>query len=865
LLEAAFDEELTSRIKEIANLSDEIVTLKTTLEETINNSKGKVQRTDSSIEFELLHASTKQNLFVGGLVSGEDTVQHDLMTEIQNYDDKLKEKDQTIDKLKQGININLHLVHELQNMNEMFNNLKKEQIDVVDSDNLSVKERIRHESFDVPNLNESLEPETMSEFVQIQEIQKLKENIGSLIKENMKPVKKRNFDNLETSLNFEKDMLGKAKDNGNKLTVSKSQLQIQEERTKQAFLENEAAEKETERKLRYSWTEGDCESVENLTEKVKRELELSDHLDQTLLSVSGTGSSGVDECVDDLSQQIVDKLLVRICKDGNNPGNESKTGRSRLQAFLPINDIRQMNPSIEEPIIKRNDSNNTSTNEDHLKKKNIEMKQLEERHKFQLQQEKCHVTELQAAIMQERQQSLNVMEKLNSEKESKTELEEEIFSLREEIGDLQTQLMRHRDEIEELSSLYEAEKLQTCVLEEALQEEKENFKRITSSLDEERQRSREVSMRDSDTIIDLRTALEVKKENESRLGLDSPLFGKKSNNGSKLSLYGSRQSIPGHKSPIFAPGGGKPDNEDKIIDELLEERSRCDRLKECLEIEREKSGRLAETTEAEVQELLEQVRQRDEQVVQAGRRLEVTELEKSQLLRELENYKEKLNIQISENKDLVDKQNKMKTPENGKVCSDAFYIEDLESKLEAYREREEDLQHQIDALKKSRTPAASSVFPIMKSSSFGGSLKNIPQEPQDQAIFFFRKLLRAESYRKALVWQKRYLSLLLSSYQESEILSLGRLARMSGARKMLVADIPRPQGKNVQFRVVVHTIISISRMKFLVKRWKKTKKNVKKAWSQDSGNGKQDSEMSVVHPNRQPTEELEPGVSFIRK
>ena len=60
LLEAAFDEELTSRIKEIANLSDEIVTLKTTLEETINNSKGKVQRTDSSIEFELLHASTKQ-------------------------------------------------------------------------------------------------------------------------------------------------------------------------------------------------------------------------------------------------------------------------------------------------------------------------------------------------------------------------------------------------------------------------------------------------------------------------------------------------------------------------------------------------------------------------------------------------------------------------------------------------------------------------------------------------------------------------------------------------------------------------------------------------------------------------------------
>ena len=55
---------------------------------------------------------------------------------------------------------------------------------------------------------------------------------------------------------------------------------------------------------------------------------------------------------------------------------------------------------MEEPILKKKDSDNTGTNEDRLKKKNIEMKQLEERYKFQLQQEKCHVTELQAAIMQ---------------------------------------------------------------------------------------------------------------------------------------------------------------------------------------------------------------------------------------------------------------------------------------------------------------------------------------------------------------------------------------------------------------------------------------------------------------------------------
>ena len=63
---------------------------------------------------------------------------------------------------------------------------------------------------------------------------------------------------------------------------------------------------------------------------------------------------------------------------------------------------------------------------------------------------------------------------------------------------------------------------------------------------------------------------------------------------------------------------------------------------------------------------------------------------------------------------------------------------------------------------------------------------------------------------------------------------------------------------------MVHAIISISRMKFLVKRWKKTKKTVKKAWSQDPAGGRQDSG-SEVEQNRQMTEELEPGVNFAQK
>jgi len=894
LLEAAFDEELTNRIKEIEILSEEIVNLKNTLEETLN-SKKILTRADSSIEFEILHAGVKQNLILGNPAEGVGTVQHDLMTEIQNYDDKLKEKDQTIDKLKQTVDINFQIVQEIQQMNEMFHDKKREENKARMNHPEDGKDdgRVRHESFDVPNQNESLEPETMPEFIQIQEIQKLKENIGTLIhgKSKGKKGKGKNTKKGNQKLSIlEKDVPeNKSNDfivesdeiDSLEIVNRKKYLQIQEERTKLAFLENEAAEKETEMKLKKVWTSEDeieeesiSESVENLTEKVKKELELSDRLDQTLFSVGETSSSGIGDCasldcgLEDLSQQIVDKLLLKICQDGNKVGssqdNEERTS-SRLQAFIPISDIGSRKGSASNAHISDKKSNLELKHlEDTIRQKNVEIKQLKESFKFQLQQEKYHIEELQTAVSQERKQSLNIMEKLNNEKQSKSELQEEIYLLREEVGDLQTQLMRHRDEIEELSSLYDAEKLQNCVLEEALSAEKENFNKVVSSLDEERSRCREISTRDSDTIMDLRTALEVEKENIGRMGLDSPYLGKKSRNGSRLSLHGSRQSLPGHKSPALIPEL-RIENQDKVIDELLEERNRCDRLKECLEMERDRSAKLAETTEAEVQEFLEQIKQRDEQLVQAGKRFGVAEIEKTQLLREMQKNKEKIDILVQQSK-IYEK--KKRTPEKENLIYDAFYVEDLESKLEAFRVREEELQNQIDYMKTSNTSVVQkSIFPLMKSSSFGGNLKNIPLNPQDQAIFFFRKLLRAESYRKALVWQKRYLSLLLSSYQESEILSLGRLARMSGARKMLVADVPRPQGVNVQFRVVVHAIISINRMQFLVRRWKKTKKTVRKAWSQDpvSASEGRISQLSATEGNRPATEELEVDLNFVRK
>jgi len=798
LIEAAYNEELSNRNDDIIKLSNEIVSLKETIDELLtNSSKNKLGRQDSSLEFEALKDINKGSLLLlDNCDEASETIQQDLMSELHSYEEKLLEKDkeileidkqlkdkeQKIEKLQHILNFNSQFLIEIQNMNKMIEKKTKGGI----SNSAPSREESLNQQF-----NESLEPETFQDFTQVQAVQRLKENIGQILKDSLKvkdnKIGEENLDVIDGNVSPV-------------IMEKKSQLKLQEERIKQAFLENQEAEKETQIKLQSDW-EDDKDKANNNDNTIPR-------ADKMVLLETG---------VDNLSQQIVDSLISTLSLESNS--DEDKLTSPKKKAFT-----------------------DEVSDGEVLAQKNMEIKKLQDNLKFQKQQDKYHIEELQSAVQQERSQTLNMMGKLNEEKQSKSELQEDVFMLRDEVCDLQTQLVRHKDEIEELTSLYEAEKLQTLVLEEALVAEKENFNKLTKSLNEERKRSQEASARDSDTIMELRTALEIEKEKEARLGMESPYpGGLKSHKGSKQSLHGSRQSL------------SHGQNQDKIYEDLLQERNRCDRLRECLEMEREKNAKLADTSEGEVSELLEQIRERDEESEAMRKRIETMEMEKCQLIREVEHNNERIE-RLEKNKLMSENRNvKAEIKVNGEL-----YVKDLEAQVESLKEKEEMLLEQMEKLK---SRGNNENYPIIKSSSFGGAFKNVPEDPQDQSIFFFRKLLRAESYRKALIWQKRYLSLLIFSYQESELLSLGRLARMSGGRKMLIADIPSPEGRNVHFRVAVHAIISISRMKFLVRRWKKTKKSSRKAWSQDPTGALA---RRITEDTRHSTEEIEkPGLSFV--
>ncbi|XP_009999412.1 PREDICTED: pericentrin [Chaetura pelagica] len=86
----------------------------------------------------------------------------------------------------------------------------------------------------------------------------------------------------------------------------------------------------------------------------------------------------------------------------------------------------------------------------------------------------------------------------------------------------------------------------------------------------------------------------------------------------------------------------------------------------------------------------------------------------------------------------------------------------------------------------------------------------------------YKKYLRAESFRKALVYQKKYLLLLLGGFQDCEQATLSLIARMgiypSPADLQVSGSRSRPF---TRFRCAVRAVIAVSRLKFLVRKWNK--------------------------------------------
>ncbi|XP_071977619.1 pericentrin isoform X2 [Engystomops pustulosus] len=125
------------------------------------------------------------------------------------------------------------------------------------------------------------------------------------------------------------------------------------------------------------------------------------------------------------------------------------------------------------------------------------------------------------------------------------------------------------------------------------------------------------------------------------------------------------------------------------------------------------------------------------------------------------------------------------------------------------------------------------------------TLENKPLQdvPNAKIQRLYRKYLRAESFRKALVYQKKYLLLLLGGFQACEKATLSLIARMGVYPSPVELQSPSKCKTGLgKFRSAVRAVIAISRLKFLVRKWHKV--------SRKSGGGGEDSGTRQVPGNR---------------
>ena len=171
LVEVAYNEELSNRIDEIKKLSSEVISLRSTIDELLlSNNKNRLGRQDSSLEFEALRNVNINNTKSEYPNKERETFQKDLMTEINHYEELLKEKEKEIfdidkklgerdikiEKLQQILSFNNQFLLDIQAMNKMIEKKTKKG-----------NAPSRDESLEIQTFKESLEPETLNEFSQV--------------------------------------------------------------------------------------------------------------------------------------------------------------------------------------------------------------------------------------------------------------------------------------------------------------------------------------------------------------------------------------------------------------------------------------------------------------------------------------------------------------------------------------------------------------------------------------------------------------------------------------------------------------------------------------------------------------------------
>ncbi|KAF7667502.1 hypothetical protein LDENG_00056390 [Lucifuga dentata] len=358
------------------------------------------------------------------------------------------------------------------------------------------------------------------------------------------------------------------------------------------------------------------------------------------------------------------------------------------------------------------------------------------------------------------------------------------------ISDMRTQLEQERKQGEELAAL--TDKLRAELLQSRRQWEEEDSMRK-----EELQRQQEVTTRHR---VAMETLKEQKQEASRAVEVERELSRHR---GVELAELKERLRLLKDK--------------EREREEQWERERRKERQDQ---VERE---RRQERTNSKLCEL-ELLRQQDQQRIQELQRT-LAELEKEEremaaqrlsglttarLRKSASSQHLHINTQTDGTQASSTQQNQQLSSSSGLVEGLLKENSELTERVTVLSEERAALKHTLTCLERQLCRSENELAKVTTET------ENRPSSGKVQRLY--ECYLRAESFRKALVYQKRYLLLLLGGFQECEKATLSLIARM-GAR-------PSPQQNSqhrplARFRAAVRVVIAISRMRFLNRKWQR--------------------------------------------
>ncbi|XP_015248198.1 PREDICTED: pericentrin-like isoform X1 [Cyprinodon variegatus] len=497
-------------------------------------------------------------------------------------------------------------------------------------------------------------------------------------------------------------------------------------------------------------------------------------------------------------------------------------------------------------------------------RKNKEEEQRREAVQVSSEKLKGEVMSLKAQVEQEKVACSNLRQELQIEQSRSSLLEKRLEEAQKELEDERERFIHKQELIQQEKTrverlLNEAES-RLAESRSKLEEERQHFFR---QMDELNRRHESDSARDQKFISDLRSQLEQERRQAEDLAtgtdklraevMQSKRKWEEDDRIRLEELQREKEAVARHRAATETLKEQK-----RELSRTLEmEQQQCRRqevelaeLKERLQLLKEKERERDEHLEKQRRKEREELMEREMRQERTNNKLLELELLRRQDQQRMQELQRTLSDLEREKKEMVSQrlsgktssllQHRAMSPQEDGVLAGASQQHQQtaspssSSLLERVLKENSELTEQVMSLSQEKAVYKSRLTSLEKQlRRTECDLAKVATETENQPISdagsnsrlqrYYERYLRAESFRKALVYQKRYLILLLGGFQDCEQATLALIARM-GVRPSPPLIMQR--GLLWRFRAVVRVVIAVSRMRFLTRKWQRAIRRV---------------------------------------